>query len=199
MADTAPQTPSQTLGPYFSMIVAHDDEDAVLADAHTPGDPIVLVGTVLDGAREPIEDALVELWQADAAGRYRHPLDDDRPLEDPPGFTGFGRAKSAFEDGGYRFRSIRPGPVPAPGGGSQAPHLNLCVQGRGMLNPVFTRVYFPEEVEANLADPVLSAVPEARRSTLIATRQDASADEDVATYRFDVLFQGDDETVFLDV
>lgn len=192
------QTPSQTVGPYFSMILARADADAVLADGSTSGRPIVLTGRILDGDDEPIEDALVELWQADADGRYRHPHDDDRPLDPTdPGFTGFGRARTGFEDGRYTFRTIRPGRVPGPDGDRQAPHLNLCVQARGMLNPVFTRVYLPDEEATNVADPVLSSVAADRRATLVAH---ADGDVDgVPRVCFDVRLQGPDETVFLDV
>lgn len=189
------QTPSQTVGPYFSMVLAHDDDGEVLVTPATPGDHVVVTGTLLDADRVPIEDGLIEIWQANAAGRYRHPLDtrDDVPLDE--GFTGFGRSKTRFDSGTYRFVTVRPGPVPAPDGGWQAPHINVIVQARGMLNPSFTRVYFEDEAEANAADPVLATVPEHRRKTLVATRAE---DGDVPTYRFDIRFGGDDETVFLD-
>jgi protocatechuate 3,4-dioxygenase alpha subunit len=190
------QTPSQTVGPYFSMILAHDDEGETLVADTTVGEPIVITGTLLDGDRAPIEDGLVEIWQANADGRYRHPLDDrhDVPVDDT--FTGFGRAKTHFEDGTFRFRTIRPGAVPAPDGGMQAPHVNVVVQARGMLDPVWTRLYFPEDTDAHAGDPVLAAVPTERRDTLVAV---PDGDEDgVSRYRFDIRFQGDDETVFLD-
>lgn len=188
-------TPSQTLGPYFSMLLAHDASGEQMAGTDTPGQAILVAGRVLDGERAPIEDALVEVWQADAAGRYRHPLDTRDGTG--PGFTGFGRSASRFEDGTWRVRTVKPGRVPMPDGALQAPHLNLCVQGRGMLNPVFTRVYFADEDSANTRDPVLANVPAARRPTMMAVRDDTSSD-DVVTYRFDIRFQGDDETVFLD-
>lgn len=191
------QTPSQTVGPYFSMILAHTDDGEAMATATTPGDPVVVTGRVLDGERKPVEDALLEVWQANAAGRYRHPLDDrdDVALDDE--FTGFGRSKTRFEGGTWRFRTVKPGRVPMPDGTLQAPHLNLCVQARGMLVPSFTRIYFDDEEAANGDDPVLANVPADRRPTMIAVR-DAAADGDVPTYRLDVVFQGDDETVFLD-
>ncbi len=188
------QTPSQTAGPYFSMALGREG-DNVLAGPGTLGQRIRLQGRVLDGDRRHIEDALIELWQANAAGRYRHPLDDraDVPLD--PAFTGYGRALSAFETGEYWFETVKPGPVPAPDGRLQAPHLNLVVQARGMLNPSFTRVYFADEPDANALDPVLELVPADRRHTLIAERTDG----ELPTYTFDIRFQGDDETVFLDV
>jgi protocatechuate 3,4-dioxygenase alpha subunit len=192
---TRGQTPSQTLGPYFSMILAHDDDGEDMAPAGTPGERVVLTGRVLDGERNPVEDALVEAWQANAAGRYRHPLDDrdDVPLDD--GFTGFGRSKTRFEDGTWTLRTVKPGPVPGPDGRPQAPHVNLVVQARGMLDPSFTRLYFDDEAEANADDQVLAQVPANRRATLVAVRDDGGP---VPTYRLDIVFQGDDETVFLD-
>jgi protocatechuate 3,4-dioxygenase alpha subunit len=189
------QTPSQTVGPYFSMRLGGEGEN-VLAGEGVPGLPIRVGGRVLDGDRAHIEDALIEIWQANAAGRYRHPDDgrDELPLDD--GFTGFGRAMSDFHTGGYWFTTVKPGRVPAPGGGSQAPHVTLIVQARGMLLPSFTRVYFADEAAANAEDPVLAQVPADRRDTLIADLVD---DGDLAVYRFDIRFQGDDETVFFDL
>lgn len=193
---TRAQTPSQTLGPYFSMILAHDDDGETLVTSATAGQQVVIVGTLLDGDRAPIEDGLVEVWQANAAGRYRHPLDDRDEVALDDTFTGFGRSKTRFEDGTFRFRTVRPGPVPGPDAGMQAPHVNVIVQARGMLNPSFTRLYFPEDTDAHADDLVLSSVPEDRRATLIALRD--GEEGGVPRYRFDVRFQGDDETVFLD-
>lgn len=189
------QTPSQTVGPYFSMILARDDDEEVMATSKTAGERIRITGRLLDGNGAPIEDGLIEAWQANAAGRYRHPIDDRDDLPLDAGFTGFGRAKTTFEDGTYRFETIRPGRVPAPDGGLQAPHVNLVIQARGILNPSFTRCYLEDEAAANAEDPVLAAVPADRRHTLLATRDDAS---EVVTYHFDIRVQGDDETVFLD-
>lgn len=191
------QTPSQTVGPYFSMLLATRD-DAVMAGDDTPGQPIIVTGRVLDGAGSHVEDALVEIWQADVDGRYRHPFDDNGPVLAGEPFTGFGRAKTKFEDGVWSVRTIKPGRVAHPEGGLQAPHLNVCVQGRGMLNPVFTRIYFADEAEENATDAVLSAVPAARRDTLIATPDEPGAADGVLSYWFDIRMQGEDETVFLD-
>jgi protocatechuate 3,4-dioxygenase alpha subunit len=190
-----PETPSQTAGPYWSMRLAASGEN-VLTTAETLGPRVRIEGRVLDGDGKHIEDALVEVWQANAAGRYRHPADDrdEAPLD--PAFTGFGRAASDFETGEYWFETVKPGQVPAPEGGLQAPHLNVIVQGRGMLNPGFTRIYFGDETEANEADPTLARVAPERRATLIAELVEA---EPTPTYRFDVRFQGPDETVFFDV
>lgn len=191
------QTPSQTLGPYFSMILAADDDGEQMVGTTAPGHGIVVTGRVLDGEGAPVEDALVEVWQANAAGRYHHPLDDRDEIPRDPGFTGFGRSRTRFEDGTWRVRTIKPGRVPMPDGALQAPHLNLCVQARGVLNPMFTRVYFADEDAANAEDPVLANVPADRRPTLVAS-PDPDGAGDVLTYRFDVVLQGVDETVFLD-
>ena len=193
---TAPQTPSQTIGPYFAMLIARDDTESVLAGPEVPGERIVLRGLLLDGEGEPIEDGLVELWQANSEGRYRHPTDtrDELPLHD--GFTGFGRRKTDFETGAWSFVTVRPGQVPAADGTPQAPHVTLVVQARGMLNPSFTRVYLDDEEQANAQDPVLAAVPAERRHTLVATRVEDV--EGLPCFELDVRMQGDDETVFLD-
>jgi protocatechuate 3,4-dioxygenase, alpha subunit len=186
-------TPSQTVGPYFTLRLSGEGENILLASGQS-GTPIVIEGRVLDGDRNHIEDALLEIWQANAAGRYRHP-DDTRDLELDSGFTGFGRAITDFNTGIYRFETVKPGLVPDVEGAFQAPHISLIVQGRGMLNPVFTRIYFSDEEVANADDLILRSIPPKRRNTLIAELIDGS---EPPTYRFDVLFQGDDETVFLD-
>jgi protocatechuate 3,4-dioxygenase, alpha subunit len=183
------QTPSQTVGPYYTLQLFKEGENILVPLSQS--DRIVIHGTVLDGDRNPIEDALLELWQANSAGRYRHP-DDTRDLALESDFTGFGRAITDFETGEYRFETVKPGPVPDAEGAFQAPHISLIVQGRGMLNPVFTRIYFSDEEEANRDDLILRSLPAARRDTLIAELTDDGA------YRFDVLFQGEDETVFFD-
>jgi protocatechuate 3,4-dioxygenase, alpha subunit len=183
------QTPSQTVGPYFTMRLSGEGEN-VLTLAETVGERIRIEGRVLDGDRKHIEDALVELWQADAAGSYLHAGDR--------AFTGFGRCASDFASGAFSFLTIKPGPVPHPNGALQAPHISLTIQARGMLNPTFTRIYFVDETAANAADPVLLSVPEPRRATLIAERIEDSGSS-TPTYRFDIRYQGDDETVFFDV
>lgn len=188
------ETPSQTVGPFFSIRLSGEGENVLVSDG-VGGDRIRLVGRVLDGAGEPVGDALIELWQANAQGRYRHPDDTREEIELDRGFTGFGRAATEFETGKYWFETIKPGPVPDPEGEMQAPHLNLIVQARGMLNPLFTRVYFPDEEEANRSDLVLRMVPADRRDTLVAIAENS----DPPVYRFDIRLQGEGETVFLDV
>ena len=169
----------------------------VLTAPETDGERIRIEGQVLDGDRKPIEDALVELWQANSMGRYRHPVDNRSDPRLDPAFTGVGRCATDFKTGAYSFATIKPGPVPHPAGGLQAPHVSLTIQARGMLNPTFTRVYFDDEAAANASDPVLQSVSASRRATLIADR--VETDTSVPTYRFDIRFQGDDETVFFDV
>lgn len=187
------QTPSQTVGPYFTLRLYREGEN-VLVGTGADGEHIVIEGRVLDGDRNIIEDALLEIWQANSSGRYRH-ADDSRDLPLDEGFTGFGRAISDFSTGEYRFETVKPGLVPDVEGAFQAPHVSLIVQGRGMLNPVFTRIYFSDEEEANRDDLILRAVPAERRRTLIAELSDQGPPK---VYRFDVRFQGDDETVFFD-
>lgn len=190
------QTPSQTVGPYFSMVLAHDDDGEVLVTDATAGQRVVLTGRLLDGDGAPVEDGLLELWQADADGRYRHPRDrwEDGPGAD--GFTGFGRSKTTFEGGTWRFLTVVPGRVALPDGTPQAAHWNLLVQARGMLGPLFTRVYLDEHAGLHEEDPVLAAVPADRRHTLVAVRD--GEEDGVPVHRLDLRLQGDDETVFLD-
>lgn len=193
MSERLGQTPSQTVGPYFTLRLYREGEN-VLVGTDADGEHIVIEGRVLDGDRNIIEDALLEIWQANSSGRYRH-ADDSRDLPLDEGFTGFGRAISDFSTGEYRFETVKPGLVPDVEGAFQAPHVSLIVQGRGMLNPVFTRIYFSDEEEANRDDLILRAVPAERRRTLIAELSDQGPPK---VYRFDVRFQGDDETVFFD-
>jgi protocatechuate 3,4-dioxygenase, alpha subunit len=183
-------TPSQTVGPFFHIGLPVDGASELVP----PDDPdaLRLVGTVYDGAGDPVDDGLVEIWQANRAGRYAHPEDtrEEVPLED--GFHGFGRC-ATDEDGGYEFVTVKPGPVPAPGGGLQAPHVEVSVLARGLLKRLATRVYFPDEAEANGADPVLSSIGDsAERSALVARAEDGAL-------RFDIRLQGDGQTVFFDV
>jgi protocatechuate 3,4-dioxygenase alpha subunit len=199
------QTPSQTLGPFFAQGLARtrtafqlphlcsDERDVignVLATDATPGERLRLEGVVYDGLGVPVTDALIEIWQADAEGRYAHELD---PRGRDAAFQGFGRAPTDGS-GRFSFETIKPGRVPAFGGGVQAPHINLLLGARGMTQIAFTRVYFPEDAEL-ATDAVLVRVPSGRRSTLIARRADAAGRR---MYRFDLRLQGDRETVFFD-
>jgi protocatechuate 3,4-dioxygenase, alpha subunit len=166
-------TPSQTVGPFFGFALPYEgDHDLVAPDA---AGAIRIEGQVLDGDGAPVPDALLETWQAGPDGSY-----------DGPGAL-FGRCRTDPE-GGFHFLTVRPGRVPLDGR-PQAPHLWLTVHARGLLRQLVTRIYLPDEAEANAADPVLSSVDDARRPTLIA-----EGDGDVL--RFDVRLQGERETVF---
>jgi protocatechuate 3,4-dioxygenase alpha subunit len=162
----------------------------LLVDDETAGERIYLRGTVYDGDGQPVPDALVEIWQADAQGIYNHPA-DPRCARADPHFRGFGRAETV--DGGeFWFKTIRPGRVPAEDGQLQAPHVDVRVFARGLLTHAVTRLYFAGEAE-NEADPVLRAVAPQRRQTLIARRVEGN---DLPTYRLDIHLQGAQETVF---
>ena len=198
-------TPSQTVGPYFAYGLTpkrsgHNydwpelvTEDMVTSD--TAGQRIRIEGFVYDGDGLPVNDAMIEVWQADAQGRYAHPRD---PRMSNASFKGFGRC-GTDSTGKFFFDTIKPGAVPGPGGRTQAPHLMMTVFMRGLLTHLFTRVYFADEADTT-GDPVLLLVPAARRDTLIAQREiKGQSKAQVATYRFDVHMQGDKETVFFDV
>lgn len=179
-------TPSQTVGPYLSIALPWADGPDVVPEG-APG-AVWIRGTVVDGNGEPVPDALIETWQADADGRFGHP---DDPRGAVPGFRGFGRSPTDPE-GRYAIRTVVPGVVPGVAGEDQAPHIDVSVLARGLLSRVVTRIYFADHAEANAADPVLVTVPEARRATLIAARTEDG-------YRFDVRLQGEGETVFFDL
>jgi len=187
------QTPSQTVGPFFSRALLHEGWND-LAASGASGQPLVIAGRVLDGEGAPVPDALLEIWQANAAGRYDHPDDTrDTPLD--PYFRGFGRA-GTDEQGRFRFRTIKPGPVPGAGTSLQAPHINVSVFARGLLKRLVTRIYFPDE-PLNAHDPVLNSLRDAaRRSTLIARPAGGKAEP---VLHFDLVLQGDNETVFFDI
>jgi protocatechuate 3,4-dioxygenase alpha subunit len=186
-------SPSQTVGPYFSMCLSGAGQNALVpvSDAHR----IRVVARVYDADREPIDDALLEIWQANALGRYRHPADDREEIPLTPGFRGFGRVTAEPGTLEYVFDTVKPGRVPAPDGTLQAPHIGIIVQGRGMLRPLFTRLYFADEPSANDQDFVLARVPPERRASLMA---EPLAEVAPPTYRFVVKLQGTDETVFFD-
>ena len=188
MTETLGLTPSQTVGPYLTLGLL--DESPVTASIASPDDPraIVVRGRVLDGQGDPVPDGMIEFWQANEAGRYAHPADarQDVPLED--GFWGFGRSGTA-DDGWYEIVTLKPGQVPAPDGRLQAPHIVVGVFARGLLKRLATRLYFPDEEEANAADPVLSELGEPERATLVAQEEDGGL-------RFDIRLQGEGQTAF---
>ncbi len=194
-----PVTPSQTIGPFFHRALLHEGWND-LAARGAAGERVAIEGRVLDGDGAPIDDAMIEIWQANAAGRYEHSEDrqeknrqENRTLD--PNFHGFGRTATG-PDGSFRLCTIKPGPVPGIGDAPQAPHINVSIFARGLLKRLVTRIYFPGEPR-NETDPLLSAVPAARRATLIARVADGGAAERVL--HFDIVLQGDGETVFLDV
>lgn len=182
------QTPSQTVGPFFHFGLPYEnDNKLIVGDAQ--GQQIVVEGRVTDGKGEPVPDCMLEIWQANAAGKFDHPEDTQHKPVDP-GFHGFGRC-STDNDGMFRFHTVKPGGVPGPGNTLQAPHLVTFVFGRGMLKQLLTRIYFEDESD-NANDPVLGLVPDARKGTLIARKTAAS------TYRLDIVLQGEGETIFFD-
>ncbi len=179
-------TPSQTVGPFFHDALLRDETN-VLAGPGAAGERIRIEGYVYDGDGAPVPDAIVELWQADAHGRYHHPADQrDLPLD--PAFTGFGRC-ATDQDGHYWFETVKPGAVPFDAATPQAPHIAVTIFARGLLDHLSTRLYFAGD-PANDADPILRRVPEDRRATLLAQR--ATADGP-AVYRFDIVLQGEGE------
>ena len=192
------QTPSQTIGPYFAYGLTPEGYGkagivtSILVNDNTEGERIRIHGQVIDGNGEPVRDALLEIWQADYAGRYRHP--EDKPDMDS-GFTGFGR-RATDDNGMYSFVTIKPGRVKGSAEEMQAPHINMIVFLRGILSHAYTRVYFSDEHESNQSDRVLTGVETTRRHTLIAQRDDAMQ---LTRYSFDIHLQGDNETVFFDI
>lgn len=202
-------TPFQTVGPFFAILVPAQGRLS-LAGADAPGERIVVDATVRDGAGQPVPDALIEIWQANADGRCNHP-DDARPHSDgraqpyatrrrpsdgrAPGpddaFHGFGRVHTDGA-GGFFLETIKPGPVPGPDGRPQAPHLLVGLFARGLLTRLVTRIYFADE-PANGDDPILDAVAPDRRATLIAAHRGEGR------YTHTITLQGADETVFFDV
>jgi protocatechuate 3,4-dioxygenase, alpha subunit len=182
-------TPFQTVGPFF-VICLGEPGCARIASENAIGRHITIEGTVRDGAGAVVPDSLIEIWQANAAGRYAHPDDHQaKPLD--PDFTGYGRAPTD-DDGRFVIETVMPGRVPGPDGTLQAPHLLLGILARGILTRLVTRVYFDDEPSTR-EDPILSLVPAERRATLIARHMGDDR------YRFDLRLQGDGETVFFDV
>ena len=189
------ETPSQTVGPYVhigtvpsaaGLPVRTQEKPNVLAAADTDGERIRIEGIIYDGAGDPVRDAMIELWQADAQGRYGSKA-----------FLGWGRAVADFESGEWDFETVKPGPTHSADGGLQAPHLDLLLFARGLNIHLHTRLYFADEEAANAEDPVLNAVPSpALRQTLIAAAEPRGGE---TVYRFEIHLQGDRETVFLDI
>lgn len=194
------ETASQTAGPYVHIGLAlaaagnpTRDEEIwnEMAKPGAEGEPIEIVGTVIDGNGDLVRDAFLEAWQADANGQYQPEFDAQKP------FNSFGRTATTFDDGSeWSLKTVKPGPVAHPNGQPQAPHINLSIFARGINIHLQTRLYFEDEAEANAQCPVLSRIESpARRQTLIAQRDDADGR---VCYRFDIRLQGEGETVFFD-
>lgn len=196
----AGQTPSQTVGPYFAYGLTpeqyHYPYRSAVTDQplqrDTEGERIRIEGRVLDGNGEPVPDAMIEIWQANAHGRYNHPADQRQDNRLDPSFKGFSRCGTGT-DPEQRFvvETVKPGAI----GDGQAPHLNVVLFMRGLLTHLYSRIYFSDEA-TNVDDPVLTLVPEDRRATLIAQRGEAPG---AVVYRIDIHMQGPNETVFFDV
>jgi protocatechuate 3,4-dioxygenase alpha subunit len=184
-------TPSQTVGPYLKiglldgMITPRLVDDA---DARA----LTIRGRLLDGAGDPVPDGMIELWQANPSGRYRHPHDVREQLQLEDGFVGFGRSGTS-ENGVFTFTTLKPGRVPWPGGGQQAPHVLIGVFARGMLKQAVTRMYFPDEPAANAEDPILARLDAESRRTLVAA---SGPDGELC---FDIVLQGHGQTTFFAV
>ncbi len=184
-------TASQTVGPYFAIGFDWLNQDQ-LAGAGVTGEPVTVQGRVLDGDGQPVPDAVLEIWQANAHGKYAHPEDtQDKPVE--AGFQGFGRIPVDAK-GKFQFSTIKPGRVPAPDGSLQAPHIVVGVFARGLLKRLVTRIYFPDD-PANSEDFALKLVEPARRGTLMARKATKQGD---GALQWDVVLQGPNETVFFD-
>ena len=201
--DRLPETPSQTAGPYVHIgctpnhaeIFGVWDADlgVGLVDDDTRGERVTVTGRVLDGTGTPLRDAMVEIWQADAAGLYPSPA-ETRGQADPH-FAGWGRQPTSMTDGTFTFRTVRPGRVPwridRPDGPLQAPHISFFIVARGINVGLNTRMYFGDEEAANAEDPLLARIEHRSRvATLISA-------VDGATHRFDIRLQGENETIFL--
>ena len=203
------ETASQTAGPYVHIGLApeaagfdifENNFGSVLVDAKTKGERIRIEGRVFDGIGTVLKDVLIEIWQANAAGRYAHPADRQPGKAIDPHFRGWGRSCTDFESGVYTFDTIKPGRVEGRNGRLMAPHISTWVVARGINLGLNTRIYFSDEAAANAEDPVLNVIEwEQRRATLVAERLDRKAEGGAAVYRFDIRLQGEGETVFFDV
>jgi len=180
----------QTVGPFFSIGLTRLYRDNLAAPG-VSGERVEVSGRILDGDGKPVPDGIIEIWQANAHGKYAHPEDvQDKPLE--PGFTGYGRVP-ADDDGRFRFTTIKPGRVPGPDNKPQAPHLAISVFTRGLLRRLVTRLYFPDD-PSNADDFALSLVEPSRRATLIAKKVEGRP----GALEWNVILQGPNETVFFD-
>ena len=191
MATKLIPTPGQTVGPFFALGLDRPEWADMTRD-NPAGERIVIEGEVRDGDGAPVPDAVIELWQANAAGRYNSPADNQADKKIDPNFIGFGRV-STDGHGRFKITTVKPGPVPGRGNALQAPHINVAFFARGLLKQLFTRIYFADEA-GNASDPLLSGIDDGNvRNTLIARKSESGA------YRFDFVLQGKNETAFLDI
>ena len=203
------ETASQTAGPYVHIGLAPkaagfdifaNNFGNVLVDKQTKGERIRVEGRVFDGIGTVLKDVLIEIWQANAAGKYAHPADRQAKKKIDPHFRGWGRAATDFDTGVYTFDTVKPGRVEGRNGRIMAPHVNAWIVARGINIGLSTRIYFSDEAEANAKDAVLNLIEwEQRRQTLVAERQGKKTKDGSAVYRFDIRLQGEGETVFFDV
>lgn len=195
------QTASNTIGPFFHHAMTPEGHDVkgitdnYLAGKKTKGEHIRVEGRILDAEGKPLRAAMLEIWQANATGRYNSPTDDRNDVKLDSKFSGFGRVSSDSK-GKFEFETIKPGSVPSSGNAPQAPHINLTLFAAAIHSHLFTRLYFSDEVVANEIDPVLSSVGDTRGDTLIARRKKT---KNGIEYRFDIKLGGEGETVFFDV
>jgi len=181
----------QTVGPYFQIGLQWLNQNN-LAPEGVSGERVTIEGRVLDGDGVPVPDAVVEIWQANAHGKYAHPEDTQAKVLEPA-FTGYGRIPTDGQ-GTFRFTTIKPGSVPGPDGNDQAPHLLVSIFMRGLLTRLVTRVYFPNEPR-NAGDCILNLVEPERRSTLIARPIPGRP----GAYAWNIALQGQNETVFFEL
>ncbi|MEO7057681.1 MAG: protocatechuate 3,4-dioxygenase subunit alpha [Caldimonas sp.] len=203
------ETASQTAGPYVHIglapqaagfdIFEHNFGNVLVSEA-TKGERIRIEGRVFDGIGTVLKDVLIEIWQANAEGKYAHAADRQPGKKLDPDFRGWGRACTDFETGVYAFETVKPGRVEGRDGRVMAPHVNAWIVARGINIGLNTRIYFSDEAAANAEDAVINLIEwEARRKTLIAERLDRKTDAGATVYRFDIRLQGEGETVFFDV
>lgn len=203
------ETASQTAGPYVHIGLApsaagfdifENNFGSVLVGSKTKGERIRIEGRVFDGIGTVLKDVLIEIWQANAAGKYAHPADRQPGKAIDPNFRGWGRSCTDFDTGLYTFDTIKPGRVEGRNGREMAPHISAWVVARGINLGLNTRIYFSDEAEANAQDPVLNVIEwETRRQTMVAERLDRKTDSGAVVYRFDIRLQGEGETVFFDI
>ncbi|MEO9779201.1 MAG: protocatechuate 3,4-dioxygenase subunit alpha [Sedimentitalea sp.] len=195
------ESPSQTAGPYvhigctpnFTGIKIYGgDLGASMKTGSVQGQEITIKGIVYDGTGTPLRDALIEIWQPDAAGLF--PSANETRGQADPNFTGWGRSPGDMNTGEFSFETVKPGAVPFPDGRMQAPHITVWVVARGINIGLHTRIYFDDETEANAADPILTRIEHQNRIPTLLAKKTADA-----VYRFDIHLQGPDETIFFDM